>query len=101
MFPSWPSAKQQAVPIGFDYTIKEIHARHSKEFGDESVARRQIEIARIGNLLHGSLVHYRNAVSQAHRFQLIMGHVEHGESKLSLKLDHLTACLRPQRAIQA
>ena len=80
--------------------LKDIHGRHPDEPGHEAVGGAVIQADRIGHLLDQPVLHHHDPLPHGHRFDLIMGHVDHRRAQLTVQPADLHAHLDAHFGIQ-
>ena len=75
----WPKAEQVIAPI------HQVHAGRTQESCHEGVGRVVVDLLRGSDLAHLACVHDDNAVPQTHRFNLVVGDKESGDSGAALE----------------
>ena len=68
--------------VAHNFTVKEIHRGRTDEIGHIDVFRAVIDFIWAAQLHDLAALHDRDAVSKRHRFDLIVGHVDHGVFEL-------------------
>ena len=69
------SARKPAVGVAHPDAC-EIHRRRADEAGDKAVGRGVVELERLADLLHQSILHHHHAIAQRHGLDLVVGDVD-------------------------
>ncbi len=102
-------AQRDAPTIGHDQVqavvrvqtpLQHVHRRAAEETGDEQIGRTVVQRHRAVDLLDHAILEHHDALAKRHRFDLIVGDVDHGGAKLAVQLRNLGAHAVAQLGVQ-
>ena len=79
---------------------EKIHPRRADETGDEPVARQVVECERRADLFHPTPAQDDDLVGHCHRFDLVMGHVDHRRLQALVQRGDLGSHLHAQLGVE-
>ncbi len=79
---------------------QKVHSRTADESRHEQVGGPLVNLHRCVNLLNFTAVEHDDPLPQRHRFDLIVGHVDHGRAQTAVQLRDLGAHRQPQLRIE-
>src|SRR5271165_598814 len=92
--------KEQAAVPSLDLPLQKVHRRTANEAGDKEIIGLPVESQRIGYLHDEAIAQDTDTVTHGHRFDLVVGHVNHCRTQLDVQAGdlrpHLNAHLRVQ-----
>ncbi|KAG1254300.1 hypothetical protein G6F65_017099 [Rhizopus arrhizus] len=89
-----------ATGIALQRATQHVHRRAAKEAGHEQIGRAVVQRHRRVDLLDDAVLQHHDALAQGHRFDLVMGHVDHGGAQLAVQLRDLGPHTVAQLGIQ-
>ena len=92
--------QQLATGSGKIIFVEEIHLRAADELGHKHICRLFIQFDGAANLFDHTTTQDDNLVSQCHRFNLIMGCIDHRRAKTLVQAGNFHPCLDTQSGIQ-
>jgi hypothetical protein len=89
-----------ATGIALQRATQHVHRRAAEETGHEQVGRAVVQRHRRIDLLDDAVLQHHDALAQGHRFDLVVGHVDHGGAQLAVQLRDLGAHAVAQLGIE-
>ena len=82
------------------FNAQHVHARTADELRGKLRARNPIDVERRGHLLDAALAQQHHLIGHAHRFRLVVRHVDNAQPKLLLKRAQFVSHLLAQLCIK-
>ncbi|MNG13051.1 hypothetical protein D3C84_967040 [compost metagenome] len=79
---------------------QKVHLGRTEETGDKAAGWVLVEFAWRADLLDAAAIEHNNLVGQGHRFNLVVGHVDHGRAQAPMQPSDFVAHLHAQGGVE-